>query len=201
MNPIYTLLFGLIFIAIGFLIGALVFGWRSRTLKETAEEKPGSFTRRGEARLWRDPLSQRLMIEMDGEVYKNPGEMGNELRLRLAHLVGEAGAWMPRKASLETQAARPVASPLLEVQLQPEKGKPVKEAATQSIAAQIDKILQGKLEGSPLAGRGIKLVELPEQGLVVMVGLEKYTDLTLVPDEDVRSVIGEAVAEWEEKSI
>jgi hypothetical protein len=32
------------------------------------------------------------------------------------------------------------------------------------------------------------------------VGEEKYTDLTLVPDQNVRGAIAAAVAEWEKKN-
>jgi hypothetical protein len=200
MNPISTLLFGLVFIAIGFSIGVLVSGRRAPSSDETKGDKPAALVRRDSVRLWRDALSQRLMVEMDGKVYRNPGEMDSGQRLRLAPLVGEANAWVPRQAAhpLERAGAAPTlpaglpASPF-----QDEKEALIKTAAGQSIAAQIDEILQRKLAGTPLAARGIKLVELPNQGMVVMIGLEKYTDLTQVPEEEVRSVIAQAVAEWE----
>jgi hypothetical protein len=35
---------------------------------------------------------------------------------------------------------------------------------------------------------------------VVIVGQEKYTDLTLVPDQQVREAIAAAVTEWEQKN-
>jgi hypothetical protein len=74
------------------------------------------------------------------------------------------------------------------------------DKAAESIAAQIDAILQARIENTSLAERGIKLQEIPGQGLVVMVGTEKYTDLTQVPDQQVRDAIAEAVAEWEKKN-
>jgi hypothetical protein len=69
-----------------------------------------------------------------------------------------------------------------------------------SIAAQIDEILQEKLTGSPLAGRGIRLMELPSKGLVVMVGLDQYPGVDEVPDPEIRSIIRMSVAEWEERT-
>jgi hypothetical protein len=67
----------------------------------------------------------------------------------------------------------------------------------QSIAAQIDEILQSKLADSPLAERGIRLMELPTKGLVVMVGLQQYEDVDSVPDAEVRALIRQSVEEWE----
>jgi hypothetical protein len=207
MNPTSTILFGLIFIAIGFLIGAAYFNARSRTAGGAGEANPAIPARRGEARLWRDPLSQRLLVEMDGEIFRNPGAMSGEQRARLANLVKDTDGWLPLlprsavpKLHADPGAAGQGAVPAEKAALLSEPGKARAGSAPQSIAAQIDEILQEKLAGTALAERGIKLLELPDQGLVVMVGMDKYTDLTLVPDEQVRAVIGEAVAAWEDRS-
>jgi len=74
------------------------------------------------------------------------------------------------------------------------------EAPPRSIAAQIDDILQEKLKDSPLAGRAIRLMELPNRGMVVMVGLNQYDGVEAVPDEEIRNLIRSAVAEWEERA-
>jgi hypothetical protein len=66
-----------------------------------------------------------------------------------------------------------------------------------SIAAQVDEILQEKLDESPLKSRGIRLMELPNRGMVVMVGMDQYDGVDAVPDPNVRDLIREAVAEWE----
>jgi hypothetical protein len=68
--------------------------------------------------------------------------------------------------------------------------------AFKSITAQVDDILQRILAESPLAGRGIQLSESPE-GVVVEVGVDKYLGVDAVPDEEVRQLIRQAVAEWE----
>jgi len=72
-------------------------------------------------------------------------------------------------------------------------------AGEKSIAQQIDEILQERLSGSPLEKRAIRLMELPEKGMVVMVGLEQYDSVDAVPDEDIRDLIRQAVAEWERR--
>ncbi len=76
---------------------------------------------------------------------------------------------------------------------------PRTSAETASIAAQVDEILQEKLVGSPLASRGIRVMELPSKGLVVMIGLQQYQEVEEVPDPDIRNLIQEAVAEWERR--
>ncbi|GAB4522194.1 MAG: hypothetical protein Fur0018_03610 [Anaerolineales bacterium] len=70
-------------------------------------------------------------------------------------------------------------------------------AAPTSIAAQVDEILQKMLAGSALEKRGIRLMELPGQGMVVMIGLEKFATVDDVPYDDVRQVLKAAVARWE----
>lgn len=75
------------------------------------------------------------------------------------------------------------------------------QPALKSIAAQVDEILQEKLVGTPLEKRGIRLVEPPGKGLVVMVGLEQYAGVNEVPDEDIRAALKAAVAEWERRTL
>jgi len=71
------------------------------------------------------------------------------------------------------------------------------EPVTPTIAAQIDEILQKKLENTPYADSGIRLEDTPGQGVVMMVGLDQYEGVESVPDEAIRNLIREAVADWE----
>jgi hypothetical protein len=75
-----------------------------------------------------------------------------------------------------------------------------KPQPVQSLASQIDAILQERLENSPLSARGIRLQEHPQQGLVVQVGLNKYNSIDEVPDEEIRTFIRDAIAEWEKQA-
>lgn len=77
---------------------------------------------------------------------------------------------------------------------------PASASTPMSIAAQVDEILQEMLEGTPLHDRGIRLMELPGKGLVVMVGLEHFDGVGSVPDPEVRAAIQAAAAEWERRS-
>jgi hypothetical protein len=68
-----------------------------------------------------------------------------------------------------------------------------------SIVTQIDEILQARLEDTPLADRGIRMVEAPDRGMMIEVGLHSYTDIDAIPDEDIRRLIRLSVAEWERR--
>jgi hypothetical protein len=72
-------------------------------------------------------------------------------------------------------------------------------AASQSIVAQIDQVLQKRLSGTPLAGRGIRLQEAPTGGAAVWIGLQRYDGIEAVPEPEVRDAIRQAVAEWEKR--
>lgn len=68
-----------------------------------------------------------------------------------------------------------------------------------SIAEQIDFVLQEKLENTPYAKRGIRLKDAPGEGIRFVVGLQEYTDIGAIPDEDIRAIIQSAVKEWENR--
>lgn len=71
---------------------------------------------------------------------------------------------------------------------------------TKSITAQIDEILQERLVNTPLAERGVRLLDAPDGGVVVFVGVESYDGVNAVPDDEVRHAIKAAVAEWEKRN-
>jgi hypothetical protein len=122
-------------------------------------------------------------------------------------------AGKPEPAEMPVKTARPeVFPPTPEQQLKRAGLNPVDvisfalrsevrqpEQPPASIAVQIDEILQEKLAGTELVGRGIKLLELPGRGLVFIVGLNRYEDVEAVPDPEIRGLIRESVAEWERR--
>ncbi len=111
----------------------------------------------------------------------------------------------PSPAAWRAAAPSPSRNPLKPFQqaFQARKRPPVAplSASSLSIAAQVDEILQELLTGTPLETRGIRLMELPGQGMVVMVGLEKFAAVDEVPYDDVRKVLKVAVARWEAKML
>ena len=227
MDLFASILLALICITVGFLLGALAFNLRGKPSARRTSAGMTPAEPKGTLRIWRDPLSQNLVVGMDGKTFRKPGELSAEGRRRLAQLLVDTSAWLgitpaqpsipesspvsvpppgqvPYSPQAGAETVRPSLNPLKAFNraFQPvdkaASGAPAKSNA--SIAAQIDAILQEKIEKTPLAGRGVRLIELPGQGMVVMVGLDKYTDLAQVPDEQVRAVISQAVAEWEQRA-
>ncbi len=111
----------------------------------------------------------------------------------------------PAPAAVATPAAapRPVAAP--PPGPPPAAATPPAASAAEPTSAptpmvgQIDAILQSRLIGTPLATRGIRLVESMQGGAMVMVGLNRYAGVGEVPDPEVQAAIRAAIAEWEKK--
>jgi hypothetical protein len=90
----------------------------------------------------------------------------------------------------------PLGSFLQSIQTSTLKEKP----KPQTMAMEIDAILQEMLPESALAGRTIRLQDQPDFGLLVIVDGENYSGVGSVPDEAVRALIGSAVAEWQRRA-
>ena len=67
-----------------------------------------------------------------------------------------------------------------------------------SVIDEVNEILQKKLHGSPLAGKGIHLMENHNKEIRFWVGLNSYNDVEEIPDAEVRQIIDASVREWEE---
>ena len=68
-----------------------------------------------------------------------------------------------------------------------------------SIVSQIDSILQARIAGTPLDDKGVFLAQSQEGGVMVYVGLTKYTGIDDVPDPEIKAAIRAAITEWEDK--
>ena len=66
-----------------------------------------------------------------------------------------------------------------------------------SVIEEVNDILQKKLTGSPMAGKGIHLMENHNNEIRFWVGLNSYDDVEEIPDPEVRQFIDAAVKEWE----
>ena len=71
--------------------------------------------------------------------------------------------------------------------------------APTSMVAQIDAILQTRLQGTPLGSLGIRLAESLNGGAMIFVGKQSYAGVADVPDTQVQAAIREAIAEWEKR--
>jgi hypothetical protein len=66
-----------------------------------------------------------------------------------------------------------------------------------SVIDEVNDILQKKLVGSPLAGKGIHLMENYNKEIRFWVGLNSYNDVEEIPDPEIRQIINDSVREWE----
>jgi hypothetical protein len=231
MNQVLLVILGIVLVAVGFLIALLViplFSSEKKTSKEIeariAEQaipkplQPSAAQARG-LRVWRDLQKDKLLVEMDGQVYEAVSQLSQLQRRFLSLTVTDLVAWMSQAAMGASSV--PLAEPLQPTAygeelgtkvtstekgilkppaklVQPESVKTHSPRA--SLAAQIDEILQERLASSNLAYRTIHLAELPNFGMSVQVDLQQYDSVEAIPDEEVRKLIHEAVEEWQKRS-
>jgi hypothetical protein len=152
-----------------------------------------------------------LQLELDDE-HVDTTDLSGDQRRRLIALLTAMRPWLegkrprptppaPRPASPPAQPAAPEPGPTqppVPVAV-PDEVTEEAPAAPQSIVGQIDAILQSRIAGTALQGKGIKLQESPEGGVLVWVGLEKFQSVDEVTDEAIKSVIRAAIVEWEDK--
>jgi len=68
-----------------------------------------------------------------------------------------------------------------------------------SIVAMIDDVLQKKLDRSPFSDKHIRLEEGSVGEVIVYVGVQRYSGVDAVPDEAIKALIKQAIAEWDQQ--
>jgi hypothetical protein len=144
-------------------------------------------------------------LDLDGQRV-NTQQMAPQERKRLIDLMVLMRPWIdvsPVQSQERPATVTPAARPMMPPPPPPPPVMPVKPAeiasAPTTMVGQIDAILQTNLIGTPLATRGIRLVESAQGGAMVIVGLNKYPGVGDVPDPEVQAAIRTAIAEWEQK--
>ena len=77
---------------------------------------------------------------------------------------------------------------------------PEDEVELLSVIAEIEKILQEKLENSDLFDKGIHLMENHNREIRIWVGLDSYDSVDDIPEPEIRQIINSAVQEWEKRN-
>jgi hypothetical protein len=149
-------------------------------------------------------------VKLEGQRIE-PAAINPEQRKRIIAVLTHIRPWLEPGATSAPQPVRaePVRSPAPAAEVRasqptktsPPPGKTEEEAAAApgSIVAQIDLILQAQIAGTPLMEKGIRLQESPEGGVLVWVGMMKFEGIEDVPDDQIKTVIREAITAWENK--
>lgn len=97
------------------------------------------------------------------------------------------------KPAPKPAAVDPIPEPVLEPEDEEET-----EIKMLSVVDEVNDILQRKLHGSAMAGKGIHLMENHQKEIRFWVGLESYNDVSDIPDPEIQALINAAVKEWEQ---
>ena len=228
MDQLTILIVAIVCCLIGFLTGDLIRSIRARDEDAEPEDPSETITTKDTPNrhwtelltLWRDRRNERLILEVGGQTFQRVTELAAPVRDHLLRTVTELRNWLEPATTTpsgDEEVAASSDSPAEVVLPNTPKPRlnfnPLKMFANasrtdvpkivpllESITAQIDAILQEQLKTSPIEEKAIRLMELPDKGMVVMVGLNQYKEIDDVPDESIRALIRSAVAEWESQS-
>ena len=136
------------------------------------------------ATLMRDEVTGKLLVLVGGREYSSADELrASRDFARVEYAAADLVKWLGVTTVRERVAERA-------------STEEVKKSA--SMVEQINDILQRKLAEASGTSRGVRLLEGAGGSLRVFIGLQSYT-FEDVPDDDVKRMIREAVAEWEAK--
>jgi hypothetical protein len=205
-------------LGIGFLVGVLVLSLRKDAAPEEPSREQVLSDSENAVRVWREGKERRLVVEMGGVSHYRGSELHDDQSRVISDMIKELQVWMGPLPTPPTPVALPHSDPkesvpaTIEAETPSTSLNPLKifgrviqplektqaDESDLSIVAQIDEILQTKLAGTQLDEQGIQLIEGPDQGIIIQVGLQSYSEIDQVPDEQVRQLIRLSVAEWEQ---
>jgi hypothetical protein len=205
MNTFTILFLCVVALCIGVAIGSMI----ERAMKKSSTVRPPSMpvkdshAEAGDVEVfcaWRT-LKNQVWLEMDGKRLDNKEALQPEQRQRLLNLVLDLRPWLDTALPAAPRSEVPVQA------AQPQKNKSIPAGAeiktapvVESIIQQIDKVLQAKLETSALKDRGIELTEGPGGIVIVKDGTNSYEGIDGIPDPQVKTLIRQAVSDWEKGS-
>ncbi len=170
------------------------------------------------------PSLLRLFLDRDGKpkleldnTLLHPPLTAEQRKRLIAHLnlirpwIESSGQGAPSGAGPAASSARPAATPPPAAAVvprvsaptshppsPPKEKAPAEPVAPLSIIAQVDQILQELLKNVEFP-QVVRLLEGPDGGIQVVVGLKLYRSVEEVPDPQVQQLIRQAVSEWEKR--
>ncbi len=216
--PSVIIFWHLVFALVGFLIGTLVGRWLERRSRppapvpapvqvEIAAPKPSPANGQEILRAGRNEAGE-IWLEIDGQQLKDKSALQSAQQGRLQSLLQELRPWIETgiETSIETsQPAQPqpapVARPAPAAKVPPKQKKEAPAAPVmKTIVEQINDVLQAKLANTIFKDRGIQLVDGSGGSVMVEEGLNSYEGIEAVPNEEIRSLIRQAVSDWEKSA-
>ncbi len=140
--------------------------------------------------VWREE-GKSPVFDLDGKYLKK-----DQLPRDILNLITIQEDESPEPAPPPTAEVLP---PLVNVipEIEDEDEEEIDEGKMLSVVDEVNNILQKRLIGSPLAGKGIHMMENHNKEIRFWVGLDSYDDVEEIPDPEVRQIIDESVKEWE----
>jgi hypothetical protein len=220
MDPVTLFVIAILCVLVGYVTGILIGSTRKENPKPHSDLGLGvssSAANAGEAQtggvpielvhIFRNQAGAPLSIRIGDQKWDHASQVPTAQLIALDGLVKEFQRWL-KPQETPAPSPDPVQPPAKEAQPVPllvipppaasastSTKSPFIEAKT--IVAQIDEILQQMLLASPMANRKIRLIEQPNQGVVVLVDQDQYPGIDAVPDAEIRSLIRQAVSTWE----
>jgi hypothetical protein len=197
------------FLCLGAVIGGMIERWLNRRSKGSARSSTSNnmLAKEGDLEILRAWRSQagKIWLEMDGKRLEDKSVLQADQQRRLLNLVLDLRPWLGAAPTVEQVSAiqpaivESVPSPVKKaVKGTNEKAPPA--PAMKNMIEQINDVLQSKLATSVFKDREIQLLESPEGGVTVKDGGNDYDGIDSVPDAEVRSLIRQAVSEWEKSA-
>ncbi|MCZ2127659.1 MAG: hypothetical protein LC099_07780 [Anaerolineales bacterium] len=158
-------------------------------------------------------------VEMDNQLLTAP--LSSEKKQRLLELLNLFRVFLddaplksapkPTPQPITSPLSEPISMPRVAAPVEPIpatisfRAKPKTDAETEfkllSMVKQIDAVLQTRLRGTALEEQDIRLNDSAQGGLEVQVGARTFETIDAVPDEEIKSAIRAAIAEWEKKYV
>jgi hypothetical protein len=160
------------------------------------------------AELLREEVTGRLILRLGDQLIRSPGDLDSEAdRRRLQYASADLAEWFkdlegppPRAAAGPPRRGQRAAAPSPPAAAADQADEVAAESAgpqPRSMIEAINAILDRRLAGAEGAPRAVRLVPDPSGGVRVLIGVKSYP-LEEVPDQSIRELIRQAVAEWEE---
>lgn len=222
MDTLTIVIAVVISLAVGFFTGRVLGSARGDTNTSRLDKLPDPENLIVE----RDTRTHKISVRLGGRSFYGKGTLTSQVKDELKELIREMRGWLGEpadaapaqtlpKSRLTAAGARIKGADDFDNVEEEVKGLNISDVLTKalrsdikspdlapkSVAAQVDAILQEKIAGTHLSARGIRLMEFPNQGMVVLIGLDKYSEVDDVPDAEVRMVIKEAVSTWEDRML